>query len=251
MDDAKVWGRNPVLEALRAGHPCNKIIIARGSHGAVGDIVSRAKEKGIPMQFVSRDVLDRLSGGANHQGVIAYLSPRQYVPLEEILKRAETRSEDPLIIVLAGWEDPQNMGAVIRSAEAAGVHGVIIPRHRAVPLTAAVAKASAGALEYMLVSRAGNLAQTLEGLKKLGIWVVGADAEAELSVYDADLTGPLALVIGGEGKGLGKLAKACDYLVRIPMQGKIGSLNAAAAGSVLVFEVLRQRMQGGKQQRGG
>jgi 23S rRNA (guanosine2251-2'-O)-methyltransferase len=246
MDDAKVWGRNPVLEALRAGHPCNKIIIARGSRGTVGDIVSKAQKKRIPVQFVPRDVLDRLTGGANHQGVLAHLSPREYLPLEDILEKAKTRGEDPLLIVLAGWEDPQNMGAVIRSAEAAGVHGVIIPRHRAVPVTATVAKASAGALEYLPVSRVGNLAQTIEGLKKEGIWVVGADAQAELSVYDADLTGPLALVIGGEGKGLGRLVNVCDYLVRIPMQGNIGSLNAAAAGSVLVFEVLRQRMQGGK-----
>ena len=248
--DETIWGRNPVMEALRAGRPCNKIIIARGSRGSVTEIVSRAQEKRIPVQFVPRDVLDRLTGGANHQGVAAALSPKQYVSVENILQRAVARGEDPFIVVLAGWEDPQNVGGMIRSAEAAGVHGLIIPKHRAVPLTGTVAKASAGALEYLPVSRVGNLAQTLKGLKKEGVWVAGADMTGEMPYYEADLTGPFALVVGGEGKGLGHLTKTCDYLVRIPMQGQIGSLNAASAGSVLVFDILRQRLSSQKR-RGG
>jgi 23S rRNA (guanosine2251-2'-O)-methyltransferase len=251
MMDETIWGRNPVMEALRAGRPCNKIMIARGSRGGMGDLVSSAQKKGIPVQYVPRNLLDRLTEGANHQGVAASLSPKKYVHVDDILARAAARGEDPLVIVLAGWEDPQNVGAIIRSAEAAGVHGLIIPRHRAVPLTGTVEKVSAGALEYMLVSRVGNLSQTLNGLKKEGLWVAGADMTGELPYYEAELTGPLALVIGGEGKGLGQLTKICDYLVRIPMQGKIESLNAAAAGSILVFEVMRQRLQAAKKGRRG
>lgn len=240
--DETIWGRNPVLEALRAGRPCNKIMIVGGSRGSMGDVVGLAKKRGIPVQFVPRNALDNLTNGANHQGVVASLSPKKYVPVQDILAQAKSRGEAPLIVVLAGIEDPQNLGAIIRSAEAAGVHGLILPRHRAAPLTGTVEKVSAGALEYMQVSRVGNLAQTLMALKKEGLWVAGADMTGELPYYEADLTGPLALVIGGEKKGLGRLTKACDYLIRIPMQGKIGSLNAAAAGSILVFEVLRQRL---------
>lgn len=249
--DETIWGRNPVIEALRAGRPCNKILIARGSRGNMGDVVSMTKKEGIPVQFVPRSVLDRMTDGANHQGVAASLSPKKYVPVEDILAKAAARGEAPLIVILAGWEDPQNMGAIIRSAEAAGVHGLIIPRHRAVPLTGTVEKVSAGALEHMLVSRVGNLSQTLNALKKEGFWVAGADMSGELPYYEADLTGPLALVIGGEEKGLGRLTKTCDFLVRIPMRGKIGSLNAATAGSILVFEILRQRLQVQKGRRGG
>lgn len=236
-----IWGRNPALEALKAGRPINKIVVARGSRGSVGEILSRAGKEGIPVQFVPRSVLDRLAGGVNHQGVAALLSPKEYIPVDGILQRAAEQREDPLVVVLAGWEDPQNLGSMIRSAEAAGSHGVIVPRHRAVPLTGAVAKVSAGALVHLPVSRVGNLSRTLQDLKDAGLWVAGADAAGELPYYEADLTGPLALVIGGEGKGLGHLAKICDFLVRIPMVGKIGSLNAAVAGSILVFDVLRQR----------
>lgn len=237
-----IWGRNPVMEALYAGRPCNKIMIARGSRGGMGDLVSRAQNMGIPVQYVPRDVLDRLTEGASHQGVVVSLSPKKYVSVDDILAVAAVKGEVPLVIVLAGWEDPQNLGAIIRSAEAAGVHGLIIPRHRAVPLTGTVEKVSAGALEYMPVSRVGNLAQTLNRLKKEGLWVVGAEMSGELPYYKADMTVPLALVVGGEGKGLGHLKKTCDYLVRIPLQGRIESLNAAAAGTVLVFEILRQRL---------
>jgi 23S rRNA (guanosine2251-2'-O)-methyltransferase len=249
MEEA-VWGRNPVIEALRAGRPCNKIFVAGGSRSGMSELLSRAQREGVPVQFVRRDVLDRMTKGSNHQGVVALLSPKEYVSIEDILAQAAARREDPFVVVLAGWEDPQNLGAIIRSSEAAGVHGLVIPRHRAAPLTGAVEKVSAGALEYMPVSRVANLAQTLKSLKKKGIWVAGAEMSTELPYYEADLTGPLALVIGGEAKGLGHLAKSCDYLVRIPMQGNIESLNAAAAGSILVFEVLRQRLQTPRKGRG-
>lgn len=242
MTEEMIWGRNPVIEALRAGRPCNKIMIVSGSRGSMGDLVGLAKKKDVPVQFVPHHVLDKLTNGANHQSVAASLSPKKYVSVGDILAQAKSRGEAPLIVVLAGMEDPQNLGAIIRSAEAAGVHGLIIPRRRAVPLTGTVEKVSAGALEYMQVSRVGNMAQTLQTLKKEGLWVAGADMTGGIPYYEADLTGPLALVIGGEKKGLGGLTKVCDYLIRIPMQGKIGSLNAAAAGSILVFEVLRQRL---------
>lgn len=241
MEDV-TWGRNPVLEALRAGRPLNKILLARGSRGIVREIAAKAREQGVPVQVVERLTLDSLTHGARHQGVVAYFSPKPWVTVDEILEQAAGRGEDPLIVVLARWEDPQNFGGILRSAEAAGVHGVIVPARRAVPLTGAVAKASAGALEYVSVSRVGNLGQALADLKEAGLWVVGADPAASLNYYEADLTGPLALVIGGEGKGIGpSLVKICDFLVRIPMWGQISSLNAAVAGSVVLFEILRQR----------
>jgi 23S rRNA (guanosine2251-2'-O)-methyltransferase len=235
-----IWGRNAVWEALRAGRPVNKILIARGTHGKAREIMERAREARVPVQLVDRAVLDSLAGGAGHQGIFAYLSPKGYVALDELLEQVSIQ-EDPLLLVLAGWEDPQNFGAMVRSAEAAGALGVIIPERRAVPLTGVVAKASAGALQHLPVSRVGNLSQTVERLKQSGFWVVGAVADAERPYYQTDLTGSLALVIGGEGKGLGHLEQGCDILVSIPMPGRIGSLNAAVAGSIILFDILRQR----------
>jgi 23S rRNA (guanosine2251-2'-O)-methyltransferase len=245
--DETIWGRNAVWEALRAGHPVNKILIARGTHGKAGEIMDRAREARIPVQLVDRTVLDRLADGTGHQGIFAYLSPKGYVTLDDLLEQVQSRQEDPLLLVLAGWEDPRNFGAIVRSAEAAGAQGVVIPERRAVPLTGVVAKSSAGALEYLPISRVGNLSRTLEQLKGSGFWVVGAATGAEKSYYEADLTGPLALVIGGEGKGLGHLEQSCDLLVRIPMTGRTGSLNAAVAGSIILFDILRQRtLKGGR-----
>ncbi len=245
MSDETIWGRNAVWEALRAGRPVNKILIARGTHGKAREIMDRAREARVPVQLVDREVLDSLAQGAGHQGIFAYLSPKGYLAVEELLEQAHGGGEEPLLVILAGWEDPQNFGAMIRSAEAAGAHGVIIPERRAVPLTGAVSKVSAGALEHLAISRVSNLSRTLEQLKKSGYWVIGAAAGAERAYYEADLTGPLALVIGGEGKGLGHLEQNCDLLVRIPMPGHISSLNAAVAGSILLFEILRQRMDRG------
>jgi 23S rRNA (guanosine2251-2'-O)-methyltransferase len=239
--DETIWGRNAVLEALRAGRTVNKLLIARGAHGKAREIIDQARQIRVPVQLVDRDVLDRLTGGAGHQGIFAYLSPKGYVMLDELLEQAQGGQENTLLIVLAGWEDPRNFGAMVRSAEAAGVRGVIIPERRAAPLTGVVAKASAGALEYLPISRVGNLSRVLEQLKGSGFWIVGATAGASKAYYEADLTGRLALVIGSEGKGLGHLEQNCDLLVRIPMTGRTGSLNAAVAGSIVLFDILRQR----------
>ncbi len=238
--DETIWGRNAVWEALRSGCQVNKILIAKGAHGKVREIVDRAREARVPVQVVDREALDSITNSTGHQGVAAYLSPKAYVALEQLLAQA-VGQEFPLLLVLAGWEDPRNFGAMIRSAEAAGAHGVIIPERRAVPLTGVVSKAASGALEHLPISRVGNLSRTLEQLKKDGFWVVGAAAGAERVYYEADLTGSLAFVIGGEAKGLGHLEENCDLLVSIPMHGRISSLNAAVAGSVLLFETLRQR----------
>ena len=239
--DETIWGRNAVWEALRAGHQVNKILIARGVHGKTREIADQARQARVPVQLVDRDVLDKLAGSAGHQGVFAYLSPKGYVPLEELLEQAQGGRDEALLLVLAGWEDPRNFGAMLRSAEAAGVGGAIIPERRAAPLTGVVAKTSAGALEHLPVSRVGNLGRTLEQFKESGFWVVGAAADAPKTYYETDLTGRLALVIGGEGRGLGHLEQHCDLLVRIPMFGRTGSLNAAVAGSVVLFDILRQR----------
>ena len=247
MNEETIWGRNAVWEALRAGRPVNKILIARGTHGKAREIMDRARELRVPVQLVDREVLDSLTKGSGHQGIFAYLSPKGYITVDELLEQAKSRQDDPLLVILAGWEDPQNFGAMVRSAEAAGAQGAIIPERRAVPLTGVVAKASAGALEHLPVSRVGNLSQAIDRLKQSGLWVVGAAANAERAYYEADLTGPLALVIGGEGKGLGHLEQNCDLLVRIPMSGRISSLNAAVAGSIMLFEILRQRaVKGGR-----
>jgi 23S rRNA (guanosine2251-2'-O)-methyltransferase len=203
--------------------------------------MDRARETRVPVQLVDREVLDKLAGGDGHQGIFAYLSPKGYVVLDELLEQVRGQQEDPLLLVLAGWEDPRNFGAMVRSAEAAGAQGVIIPERRAVPLTGVVAKTSAGALEHLPISRVGNLSRTLEQLKGSGFWVVGAAAGAVKTYYEANLTGPLALVIGGEDKGLGHLEQTCDLLVRIPMAGRTGSLNAAVAGSIVLFDIQRQR----------
>jgi 23S rRNA (guanosine2251-2'-O)-methyltransferase len=239
--DETIWGRNAVWEALRAGSTINKILIARGTHGKAREIMDRAREARVPVQLVERDVLDKLADGTGHQGIFAYLSPKGYVTLDELLEQVQGKQVDPLLLVLAGWEDPRNFGAMVRSAEAAGVQGVIIPERRAVPLTGVVAKTSAGALEHLPISRVGNLSRTLEQLKESGFWVVGAAANAAKAYYEADLTGNLVLVIGGEDKGLGHLEQTCDLLVRIPMTGRTGSLNAAVAGSIVLFDIQRQR----------
>lgn len=236
-----VAGRNPVREALRSGRPVDKIILARGATGSgISDIKLLAREKGIPVQQVKRAVLDRLLPGTVHQGVVALAAVKEYVSLDDILERAQ--NEDPFIILLNEVTDPRNLGAIIRTAEAAGAHGVVIPGRRSASLTSAVAKASAGAVEYLPVARVTSLAQAIRSLKKKNIWVVGADSSAGEVLWDVRLEGPVALVIGGEDKGLGPLVKkTCDLLVRIPLKGQINSLNASAATAVLAFEVLRRR----------
>ncbi|ABO48745.1 RNA methyltransferase, TrmH family, group 3 [Desulforamulus reducens MI-1] len=238
-----IAGRNPVREALRAGRPINKVVMAKGAGtGPLAEIVKLAKQNNIPLQMVERSHLDKMNPGVPHQGVIAYAAAKQYVELEELLEIARAKGQDPFIIMLDEINDPHNLGAIMRTADAAGAHGVIIPQRRSVALTSTVAKASAGAVEYVPVARVTNLDQTIRQLKDEGLWVVGADMDGSEIYWDAKLTGPLLLVIGGEGKGLGRLIKErCDMLVRLPMAGRVGSLNASVAAALLVYEVVRQR----------
>lgn len=234
-----ILGRNPVREALRAGRPINKILLTRGELAPPLLELSRtAREKGVPVQQTDRAQLDKLSGGHPHQGVIAFVAPREYLDMDELLSLA---GSNPFLIMLDEINDPHNLGAILRTADAAGAHGVIIPKRRSASLTPAVARASAGAVEYVPVARVTNMARTIEELKEQGIWVVGAHMTGEL-YWEARLDGPLALVIGGEDKGLGRLVREkCDLLVRLPMYGRVGSLNASVAAALLSYEVLRQR----------
>lgn len=238
-----IAGRNPVREALRAGRPINKIVMAKGTgSGPLSEIIRLAREANIPVQTVERAYLDKVDTGTSHQGIVAYAAAKQYVEVEDILAIARSKGQDPFVVMLDEINDPHNLGAIIRTADAAGVHGVIIPQRRSVALTSTVAKASAGAVEYVPVARVTNLDQTIRSLKDQGLWVVGADMEGRESFWQAKLTGPLLLVIGGEGKGIGKLIKErCDMLVSLPMLGRVGSLNASVAAALLVYEVVRQR----------
>jgi 23S rRNA (guanosine2251-2'-O)-methyltransferase len=241
LDDI-IAGRNPVREALRAGRPINKIMIAEGVlTGPLQEIFTTARDRRIPVQKVDRQRLEKFASGIAHQGVLAFLAAKEYVDVDDILAGISP-GEAPFLIILDEISDPHNLGAILRTADAAGAHGVVIPRRRSAPLTPTVAKSSAGAIEYVRVARVANLPQTIEGLKKKGLWIVGAEAEGEDIFWDARLDGPLALVIGGEDKGLGRLVKErCDSLVRLPMSGRVNSLNASVATALLSYEVLRQR----------
>jgi 23S rRNA (guanosine2251-2'-O)-methyltransferase len=242
-DTGIIEGRNPVLEALKAGRTINKILVGRGEkEGSIRQIMALAKDRGIVVQETERAKLDSLSFTHSHQGVIAYAAARDYVEVEDIINAAEAKGELPFIIILDESSDAYNLGSVLRTADAVGAHGVIIPKRRAVGLTPSVAKASAGAIEYVPVARVTNLAQTIEELKKRNIWVAGTDASGERAFYESDLKGPLALVIGSEGEGMGRLIREkCDFVVNIPMKGSISSLNAAVAGAIVMYEVLKQR----------
>ena len=238
-------GRNAVIEAIRSGRGINKLLIADGDkEGSVKEVISLAKEQGIVIQFVERSKIEGIAGGLRHQGVLAYVAPVAYSDLETILQAAETKGEAPFLLLLDELEDPHNLGALLRTADATGVHGVLIPKRRSVPLTATVAKTSAGAVEYVPVARIGNIAQTVRKLKDKGFWVAGADMDGSQNYYEADLTGPLVLVVGSEGHGMSRLTKEqCDFIVKMPMVGKINSLNASVAGSILMYESMRQRLQ--------
>ena len=245
MTEEIVAGRNAVSEALTSRRPVNKIYIKAGLQGgSLGKIITEAQKSAVLIEYVQSEKLDRLAPGIRHQGIVALASPIAFSSLEEVLKRAATRNETPFLLLLDELQDPQNVGALIRSADAAGVHGVLLPKRRSCPLNMVVAKVSAGAVNYVPVVQIGNIVQTLSNLKEQGFWVVGADMDGESLYFDADLDRPIVLVIGAEGKGLGRLVKEnCDMLVRIPMQGGVNSLNASAAGAVLMYEVVRQRMQ--------
>ncbi|HAG06598.1 MAG TPA: 23S rRNA (guanosine(2251)-2'-O)-methyltransferase RlmB [Peptococcaceae bacterium] len=242
MKEDVICGRNPVREALRAGRPVHKIIVAGKGNGALREIATLARARGVPVQFADRAALDRLTGGVRHQGVVALAAPVGYADPDGLV----AGKERPLLVALAGVQDPRNLGAVVRTAEAAGADGVVIPARRAAGITPAAEKAAAGALAHLPVARVTNLARFLEQMKEKGLWVVGADPEAEQVYWDADLRGPLVLVVGGEEAGLGRVVRAaCDLLVRVPMTGRVGSLNASVAAALLIYEVLRQRRQDG------
>ena len=243
LSDDLVAGRNAVMEMLKGSRSVNRLLVANGSsEGSMREIIALAKEKGINIQFYDRSKLDAMAPGIRHQGVLAQVPPVQYAELEDILQIARDRNEPPFIVLLDELEDPHNLGAILRTADAAGVHGVLIPKHRSCPLSATVAKTSAGAVEHVPVARIGNMVQTIKKLKKEGLWVAAADMDGT-DYYDTDLTGSLLLVIGSEGQGVGRLIKEqCDFVVRIPMVGKINSLNASVAGSILMYEAMKQRI---------
>ena len=245
LPDDVLVGRNAVTEALKSGRGINKLWIASGDReGSVSEIAALAKEHGIVMQYVERAKIESFAGGHRHQGVLAYVAPVPYAELDDILKAAEAKGEAPFLVLLDELEDPHNLGALLRTADATGVHGILIPKRRSVSLNATVAKTSAGAVEYVPVARIGNIAQTLKKLKEKGFWVAGADMDGEKAYYEADLTGPLVLVVGSEGRGMSRLTKeACDFIVSMPMVGRINSLNASVAGSILMYESMRQRLQ--------
>ena len=235
-------GRNAVLELLKSGRDIDKILVAKGNvEGTIKRIVGEASKKGIVIQEAARQKLDELSQTKNHQGVIAFASAHDYSTIEDILENAAVRGEEPFIIVMDGITDPHNLGAVIRTAECAGAHGIIIPKRRSVGLTAVVAKTSAGAVEYMPVAKVTNISATIDLLKSRGIWVAATDMKGE-NYFKADLGGPIALVIGSEGDGVGRLVKEkCDFTVSIPMYGNITSLNASVAAGLIMYEVVRKR----------
>lgn len=245
LPDDVLVGRNAVTEALKSGRGINKLWIASGDReGSVAEIAALAKERGIVVQYVERAKIESLAGGHRHQGVLAYVAPVPYAELDDILKAAEEKGEAPFLVLLDELEDPHNLGALLRTADATGVHGILIPKRRSVSLNATVAKTSVGAVEYVPVARIGNIAQTLKKLKEKGFWVAGADMDGEKAYYEADLTGPLVLVVGSEGRGMSRLTKeACDFIVSMPMVGRINSLNASVAGSILMYESMRQRLQ--------
>ncbi len=238
-----IVGRQSVMELLKSEKDVEKIFVLKGERqGSVLKILGKAKDKGIQIAEVDRHKLDEWAEGANHQGICALVLGYTFYEVDDILRDARERGEDPFIVVLDEIEDPHNLGAIIRTAEGAGCHGVIIPKRRSATVTSVVHKASAGATTYMKIAKVTNIAQTLKALKKEGLWVYGADGEAESPYYEQNTTGPIAYVIGNEGKGMGKLVKeTCDVLVRIPMAGKVTSLNASNAAAVLLYDCVRQR----------
>ena len=246
MNEGLIEGRNALTEALRAGRTVDKLYVASGDiDRGLSRLVAEAKQAGAVVVRTERARLDQMSPTGAHQGVIASVAAHGYSSLDDVFARAEARGEAPLLVLCDGLSDPHNLGAILRSAECAGAHEVIIPKRRSVGLTAVVGKTSAGALEYMPVVRVSNLAATIRELKTRGVWVLGTAAEGSTLLYEADLKGPTAIVIGSEGEGMSRLtAEQCDFLVRIPMKGEISSLNASAAAAILLYEAVRQRIGG-------
>lgn len=238
-----IEGRNSVLEVLASDRDINKILVQKGErHGSINKIIAIAKEKRIVTVETEKSKLDMMSETKNHQGVIAIVPPFNYCEVEDILNLAKTKNEDPFIVMLDGIEDPHNLGSIIRTAETAGVHGIIIPKRRAASVNATVSKTSAGAVEHMKIARVNNLNDTIRYLKEEGLWIFGTDMETKTEYYNQDLKGPICIVIGSEGFGMSKLVKEnCDGLVKIPMKGKITSLNASVSAGIVIYEALKQR----------
>ena len=238
-----IEGRNALTEALKSGRTIDKVFVAAGdTDKALARLSAMAKEAGAVVVATDRRKLDQMSPTGAHQGIMAQVAAHEYATVEEILQRAADRGENPLIVLCDELTDPHNLGAIMRTAECAGAHGVIIPKRRSVGLTAVVSKTSAGAVEYMPVARVSNMVNTIKDLKKQGVWVYGTAAEGSAPLYRTDLTGPAAIVIGNEGQGMSRLvAESCDVLVSIPMKGQISSLNASAAAAILLYEAVRQR----------
>lgn len=238
-----VEGRNSVLELLESGKDINKIFVAKGEkHGSIHKIISIAKQNRIVMVEVEKSKLDELSYHKNHQGVIAIVPPFEYCEVEDILEEAKKKQEDAFILILDGIEDPHNLGSMIRTAETAGVHGIIIPKRRAASVNSTVNKVSAGAVEHMKIARVNNINETIKHLKENGVWICGTDMDTKVEYDKQDMTMPIGLVIGSEGFGMSRLVKEnCDFLVKIPMKGKITSLNASVSAGIVMYEVVRQR----------
>ncbi len=239
-----IEGRNPILEALKAGRAISKIWLAKNAerHGVIAEILHLAQTNRVPVEWVERAAIDRQTAGMVNQGIIAFASAKEYLDLDELLAIPAEKKENPFFVILEGLEDPHNLGAILRTADAVGAHGVIIRERRAVGLTSIVEKAAAGAIEYVPVARVTNIPQTIETLKERNIWVVGVDRAAAPGYTEIDYRTATALVIGGEGQGLSELVKKrCDFLVHIPMKGRISSLNASVAAAVIMYEVVRQR----------
>lgn len=239
-----IEGRNAVIEAFRAGKTIDKLfVLEHCKEGSINTVLREAKKQGTVINYVKRERLDQMSETGKHQGVIAYIAAYEYGSVEDILKKAEDKGEQPFVIILDDIEDPHNLGAIIRTANLAGAHGVIIPKHRASGLTATVVKASAGAINYTPVAKVTNISKTIEELKEKGLWFVCADMDGT-TMYDIDLKGPIGLVIGNEGKGVSRLVKEkCDFIAKVPMFGDIDSLNASVAAGVLAYEIVRQRLK--------
>ena len=242
--DDQIEGRNSVLELLESGKDINKIYVTRGEkHGSINKILGIAKERRIIVVEKDKRQMDEMAQEDNYQGVIAIVPPFEYVEIQDILQNAAEKNEDPFVLILDGIEDPHNLGSIIRTGETAGVHGIIIPKRRAVSVNSTVNKASAGAVEHMKIARVTNITDAIDELKRVGLWICGTDINAEKYYYNQDLTGPLGIVIGNEGKGISeKVKKNCDFNVKIPMKGKITSLNASVSTGIIVYESVKQRI---------
>jgi len=236
-----IIGRNPVMEAVKSGRTIEKILMQKDGEGSIKKIASLARERGLQIQYVDRVALDRVTGSRSHQGIAAYVSAYSYCELSDILQKAKDRGEDPFVILADGLEDPHNLGAIMRTADAVGAHGIVIPSRRAVGLTETVAKASAGAIEYIPVAKVANMTAAIDELKEAGLWIGACDMDGQ-EYYQAQLTGPIGLVVGGEGQGVSRLVREhCDFILSIPRVGQISSLNASNAAAILMYETFRQR----------